>query len=342
MLQTALVTGTVLVIVVAGATGGEASMLSAVGLVMAAAFRLLPALNQVIYLANTVQYNLPAIDLLERELESFERAGVSAAGQAATARIPLRRELLLDSVSFRYPTRQRAALEGVSLAVRPGEAVGIVGTTGAGKSTLLDVILGTLEPDTGEILLDGNPLRTQREGWQRSVGYVSQDVYLVDDTLRANIAIGWRGDDIDDAAVLEAIRLAELEEVVASLPEGVETMLGERGLRLSGGQRQRVGIARALYTRPSVLVLDEATSNLDRATEARIVETLVRLTGGVTMIVVAHRISTVSHCDRILCLEGGAVRAQGTFAEVAAAVPELFGADPGDEAEAVAGTRPTD
>ncbi len=342
MLQAALVTGTVLVVAVAGATGGSTSVLPAVGLVMAAAFRLLPALNQTISLVNTIHYDLPAIGLLERELESFERAGVQTAAPVPTARIPLGRELRLENVSFRYPTRPLQTLQGINLVVHPGEAVGIVGSTGAGKSTLLDIVLGILDPDSGEVLLDGEPLRTRRQGWQQSTGYVPQDVYLVDDTLRANVALGWRGDDIDDGAVLEAVRLAELEEMVAGLPDGLETQVGERGVKLSGGQRQRVGIARALYTQPSVLVLDEATSNLDHATEARIVETLARLAGDITMVVVAHRISTVSHCDVILCLEHGREKAVGTFAEVAAAAPELFGAENRGAAEAVAATQLAD
>lgn len=336
MLETSLVTGTVLVVAVAGFTGGRAATLPAVGLVLAAAFRLLPALNQAITLGNSVQYNLPAIGLLERELEGFERAGTSTSAERSVDRIPFLGELRLDHVSFGYPTRQQPALQEVSFAIHPGEAIGIVGHTGAGKSTLLDILLGFIEPDSGDVLLDGAPLRENREGWQRSIGYVPQDVYLVDDTLRANVALGWRGSDIDDEAVADAVRLAELDEVVANLPDGLDTRLGERGLRLSGGQRQRVGIARALYTRPSVLVLDEATSNLDRATEGRLVETLGRLTGGVTMIVVTHRISTVQHCDRIMCLEEGAVRISGTFAEVAAAVPELLGSGNGSGRDVVA------
>jgi ATP-binding cassette, subfamily B, bacterial PglK len=325
MLETSLVIGTVLVVAVAGMTGGRAATLPAVGLVLAAAFRLLPALNQAIYLANSVHYNLPAITLLEGELAGFERTR-TATGEQSLERLEFRDELRLEHVSFRYPTRPRPALRDINLTLHPGEAIGVIGSTGAGKSTLLDIILGFLEPDEGEAILDGAPLRVKREGWQRSIGYVPQDVYLVDDTLRANIALGWRGDDIDDEAVLEAVRLAELEEVVASLPEKLETVLGERGVRFSGGQRQRVGIARALYTRPSVLVLDEATSNLDRPTEARIVDTLGRLAGGITMVIVTHRISAVQHCGRIVCLHDGMIRTSGTLAEVAASAPDLFGA----------------
>ena len=220
------------------------------------------------------------------------------------------RELRLDEVTFRYPTREEPALRDVAFAIRAGESFGIVGPTGSGKSTLLDVILGMLDPESGTISLDGRPLRELRHAWQRSIGYVPQDVYLVDDTLRANVALGWYGDEIDDARVREAVHLAGLDDVVAGLPNGVDTIVGERGVRLSGGQRQRVGLARALYTRPKVLVLDEATSNLDQATEHRIVETLAELRGGVTMIVVTHRQASVRYCDRLLYLERGGARAR--------------------------------
>jgi ABC-type multidrug transport system fused ATPase/permease subunit len=183
-----------------------------------------------------------------------------------------------------------------------------------------------LEPDSGNVIIDGVPLRDCRETWQRSLGYVPQDVYLVDDSVRANVALGWHGDEIDEGAVREALALAQLDDVIDLLPDGLETVVGERGILLSGGQRQRLGIARALYVRPSVLVLDEATSSLDPGTERRIVETLAGLHAGLTKIVVTHRISTVVDCDRIVYLEGGVVRAQGTFEEVAALVPG-FGSD---------------
>jgi ATP-binding cassette, subfamily B, bacterial PglK len=324
VLETSLVFGAVLVVAAAGLTGGRASVLPAIGLVLAGAFRLLPALGQMLTLTNQVQFSGPAIGFAERELETFGAfADEERKSEALDPPLRLQKELRLENVGFSYPTRPQPVLRDVSLVVRPGESVGIVGPTGTGKSTLLDIILGMLEPERGHITVDGAPLGERRGAWQLSIGYVPQDVYLIDDSLRANVALGWLGDEIDDERVVEAVRLAGLEEVVAGLPDGFETFLGERGVRLSGGQRQRVGIARALYTRPSVLVLDEATSNLDHMTEHRIVETLASLRGGVTMIVVTHRTASVHHCDQIVYLEDGRVRSAGTFDEIKAAVPEF-------------------
>jgi ABC-type multidrug transport system fused ATPase/permease subunit len=322
LLETSLVIGAVLVVAVAGLTSGRASALPAVGLVLAGAFRLLPALNQILFLGNQVQYNGPAIGIVERELDSFgSYAEADAPDADAVAPHRFERELHLDEVTFRYPTRDEPTLREVTFGIKAGESFGIVGPTGSGKSTLLDVILGMLEPESGTISLDGRPRSELRDAWQRSIGYVPQDVYLVDDTLRANVALGWYGEEIDDGRVLQATHFAGLDDVVAGLPRGIETVVGERGVRLSGGQRQRVGLARALYTSPSVLVLDEATSNLDQTTEQRIVDTLAKLQGGVTMIVVTHRQASVRYCDRLLYLEGGRVRALGTFDEIRSAVP---------------------
>ncbi len=324
LLETALVVGAVLIVGIAGLVGGSDAALPAVGLVLAAAFRLLPALNRVLFLVNQVQYNGPALALVEAEVAAFDTP--NAEGEEPSANVsPLEfaDELRVGDVTFRYPTRSEPALRSVSLSVHPGESVGIVGPTGSGKSTLLDVILGLIEPARGGVTVDGVPLAACRESWQRAIGYVPQDVYLVDDTLRANIALGWRGDEIDDDAVRDAVRLAELDTVVASLPNGLETIVGERGVRLSGGQRQRVGLARALFVRPSVLVLDEATSNLDPATEQRIVETLSGLHRILTTIVVTHRVSTVRDCDRILYLDHGMGRASGTYRELRELIPEF-------------------
>ncbi len=319
VLETALVIGAVVIVATAGTVGGRDAALPAVGLVLAAAFRLLPALNQVLFLINSVQYNGPALDLVEADVRTFSAEPRPV--ERTETEVPahrLEREVRLERVTFKYPSRSEPALRDVSFAVAAGESVGIVGPTGSGKSTLLDVILGFLPPDAGSITVDGVPIGVCREGWQRSIGYVPQDVYLVDDTLRANVALGWRGDGIDDEAVREAIRLAQLDEVVRELPEGLETVVGERGVRLSGGQRQRLGLARALYVRPTVLVLDEATSNLDTATERRIVETLSELRAGLTTIVVTHRIPTVRDCDRIICLEQGVVRVSGSYDDLTA------------------------
>jgi ABC-type multidrug transport system fused ATPase/permease subunit len=323
LLETSLVIGAVVVVAVAGLTDGRSSALAAVGLVLAGAFRFLPALNQILFLNNSVQFNLAATDVVEQELATFGPYATATVQFEDVAPHRFERELVLDDVTFRYPKRTDPALNNVAFSIRAGESLGIVGPTGSGKSTLLDVVLGMLEPDSGTISLDGCPFPVLREAWQRSIGYVPQDVYLVDDTLRANVALGWYGDEIDEARVLDAIHLAGLDDVVAGLPSGIDTVVGERGVRLSGGQRQRVGLARALYTRPSVLVLDEATSNLDQATEHRIVETLAQLQGGVTMIVVTHRQASVRYCDRLLYLERGRVRALGSFDEVRAAVPDF-------------------
>ena len=194
----------------------------------------------------------------------------------------------------------------MSFTVRRGESVGIMGPSGTGKSTLVDVLLGLLVPQRGDVAVDGESIRKNPRNWQRQIGYVPQSIYLIDDTLRRNVALGLANEEIDEAAVWRSLRDAQLDEFVRAQPEGLETIVGERGVRLSGGQRQRIGIARALYHNPAVLVLDEATSSLDIATERGVIEAVTALQEK-TIIVVAHRLSTVSHCDRVLSIDGGRV-----------------------------------
>ncbi|WP_375142116.1 ATP-binding cassette domain-containing protein [Microbacterium sp.] len=214
-------------------------------------------------------------------------------------------------------------LEDLSLEIPRHRTTAFVGSSGAGKSTLLDLVLGLLTPTSGEVLCGGRAIADDPAGWHASLGVVPQDVFLANRTLAENIAFGRSADEIDPDRVAEASRLALLDDLIAELPEGIHTMVGDRGVRLSGGQRQRVGLARALYRRPRVLVLDEATSALDNATEYQIAQTLAQLQGTMTIIIVAHRLSTVRSVDRLYFLRSGRVAASGTFDQVRAADAEF-------------------
>jgi ABC-type multidrug transport system fused ATPase/permease subunit len=223
--------------------------------------------------------------------------------------------VVLDRVSYSYPEHSRTALKDVSLEIRTCTTVGIVGGTGAGKTTLVDMILGLLTPSSGEIRIDDVPLGIENmRPWQRAIGYVPQSIYLVDDTVARNIAFGLPPEAIDQAAIERAARLAALHDFVLSeLPEGYNTIVGERGVRLSGGQRQRIGIARALYNQPSLLILDEATSALDNITERVVMEAVDTMRHEMTIVMIAHRLSTVRQCDVIHVMERGAIVASGTY-----------------------------
>ena len=314
-LEALMISGVAIVIAVAALSGSVAGALVSVGVLLAGGLRLVPSLSTLLISVNNVRANAPAVAIVEDAL---------AGGPPERPALPPDASALEPSggfafagVALRYPGRHEAALAGVSLDVAPGEAVGVVGATGSGKSTLIDLLLGLLQPDEGSIAIDGEPLHAHLHAWRRAIGFVPHDIFLADDTLAANIAFGLPAVEGADERLARAVRLAHLEDVVAMLPEGLGTVLGERGVRLSGGQRQRVGLARALYGDPSVLILDEATSALDNETEQRIAEALRSLHGSLTMVVVAHRLSTVRECDRIVFLEGGRVGGIGTFDELA-------------------------
>jgi ATP-binding cassette subfamily C protein len=303
--------GLVALVVLLGPGGTEVVPL--LGLYAYAGFRVIPSVNRIMLYVSEIRSGGAAVDALRADLAVAVEAaddGV-AAPEAAPADA-----IVLDGVSFTYEGAPAPALAGVELEIRRGESVGVVGTTGAGKSTLVDVLIGLLQPTAGRVLVDGRDLRERRRAWQRAIGYVPQAIVLVDDTLRRNVALGVPDDRVDEARVREAIGLAQLEEFVASLPAGLDTVVGERGVRLSGGQRQRVGIARALYHRPAVLVFDEATSALDNRTEAELLGGIERLRGARTLVVVAHRLTSVRPCDRIVVLAGGRVVGAGTYDEL--------------------------
>ena len=282
------------------------ALLPTLGVFAAAAFRLMPSASRLLAAVQSIRYTRPVVDTLHREILLIEDAAQPTRSQPA----PFEHSIALENVSFRYPGAAAPALDRINLVIRQGSSVGFIGGSGAGKSTLVDVILGLLTPAEGQVTVDGRNIQADLRGWQDCIGYVPQSIFLTDDTLRRNVAFGIADADIDDTAVARAIRSAQLVEFVGTLPDGLKTVVGERGVRLSGGQRQRIGIARALYHDPPVLVLDEATSALDTLTEQGVMDAVNALQGSKTILIVAHRLSTVSRCDQIYRMMDGKLAAQ--------------------------------
>ncbi len=317
--RVALETGLVLFVVAflgvsAVVEGGPLEALPALAVFGYAAVRLQPSINEIMTGLNSLKFAGPGIDLLHTDLLLFR----STTSELADGGEPLRleRDVTLDGVCFRYPGNPRDTLHDIDLRIAAGEWIGVVGPTGGGKSTLVDVLLGLLQPTAGTVRIDGRDLRGSEAAWHRSLGVVPQMVFLVDDTLRRNIALGVPPDEIDEERVADAVRLAQLDGFVASLPAGLGTVVGERGVRVSGGQRQRLAIARALYVRPDVLVFDEGTSALDTSTEDELMAALEHLRGR-TIITVAHRLTTIRGCDRVLLVEDGRIVDAAPYAELA-------------------------
>ncbi|HEU0097996.1 MAG TPA: ABC transporter ATP-binding protein [Allosphingosinicella sp.] len=282
--------------------GGVVKAIPVLGALALGAQRLLPLLQQAYYGWSLASGNIHAF----RDVIEMMEAPIPEP-QPEAPPLPFERELAFRGVGFHFP-EARFGLEDVSFRVRPGEHVGIAGPTGGGKSTLLDLLMGLLEPDEGAILVDGRPLdAATRPAWQAGLAHVPQTIYLADDTIAANIAFPRRPEGMDPGLLATAVRAAQLERFVAGLPDGLDTYVGERGVRLSGGQRQRIGLARALYRSPRLLILDEATSALDEATERAVLQALHELRGDMTLVTVAHRATTLAACDRLIRVEGGRV-----------------------------------
>ncbi|MFV1467687.1 ABC transporter ATP-binding protein [Idiomarina sp. HB] len=281
-----------------------------------AGFKLLPAFQQVYTSLAQVKGNISSFDSIEPDLlASKNQANINLTKEKK--KLKPKKVISLENISFKYPEKEDKALDRLTLNLPVNKVVGLVGASGSGKSTAIDVLLGLIEPEDGKLLVDGQIIEGDRKrAWQNSVGFVPQSIFLADSSIRENIGFGIPPNEINESRVNEAVRLAHLEELVEQLPEGLDTRVGERGVQLSGGQRQRIGIARALYDDAEVLVLDEATSALDGITEKLVMDAIYDFSGKKTIIMIAHRLSTVKNCDLIYLMENGRVKSSGTFSSL--------------------------
>jgi ABC-type multidrug transport system fused ATPase/permease subunit len=280
-------------------------LIPAIGLFAAAALRIMPSVNRILGSIQRLRYALPVIDILyeETKLEIISDGPLSKGSLT-----PLSRKISIDNVSYKYPHSGEVVLKNINLEILKGSKTGIIGPSGSGKTTLINIILGLIEPEEGQITVDGICIKENYKHWRTQIGYVPQDIYLTDESLAQNIALGLEKQEIDEDSVKKAVKLAHLEGFVQGLPNGLNTVVGERGTKLSGGQRQRIGIARALYNNPTILILDEATSSLDVKTEQNVMENVYGSLAEKTMILVTHRHDTIKKCDHIYSLNRGVIK----------------------------------
>jgi len=295
-------------------TGNFNSALPILSLYVFAGYRLMPALHQIYGSFANITFVGPSINKIYNDLKNLK----SFEQNSDQNIIVLNKAITLKNIHYNYPNSLRVALKNINLNIPVKSTVGLVGVTGCGKTTMVDIILGLLEPQKGTLEIDGKIITNQNlRSWQKSIGYVPQHIYLSDDTVAANIAFGVDNKEINQIAVEKASKIANLHNfVIEELNDQYQTTIGERGVRLSGGQRQRIGIARALYHNPKVLILDEATSALDNQTEIAVMEALNNLSKNITTILIAHRLSTVKNCDKVILLEKGEIKNEGTFEEL--------------------------
>ena len=270
-----------------------------------AAFRLLPSVGRINEHLSAVLYAMPSLDLIYNDLKEVEKTYTDKQERDKTWR--LQDKIEVRKVTYRYPDGDVNVIENASFVIKKGQTAAFVGTSGAGKSTIVDVLLGLLPPQYGKIYADGMNIYKNLLTWQMEIGYIPQTIYLSDDSIRNNVAFGIKEDKIDEEAVVRALKQAQLYDFVEVLPEGLDTFVGDRGVRLSGGQRQRIGIARALYHDPEILVLDEATSALDNETESAVMEAIEKLQGQKTILIIAHRLTTIQNADVIFEVNDGKV-----------------------------------
>ncbi len=261
-----------------------------------AAFRLMPSMNRMQIALNALMYYKPSIDVVYRDLKNTRVSGYLKEDE--NEQLDMEKDICINKISYKYPNTEKFIFKDVSFVIKKGKSIGFVGPTGAGKTTIVDVILGLLDPTDGSITIDNKNIHKNKNSWFSKIGYVPQFIYLTDDTIRNNILF-YDDENVNENKLNTVIEQAQLKDFINSLPKGLDTVVGERGIRLSGGQRQRIGIARALYKMPEVLVLDEATSALDNETEKAVMQAIEHLYGKITMLVIAHRLTTIEKCDEI-------------------------------------------
>ena len=306
----------VMIIVLTGEEGSISEVISTLGLFGMASLRLMPSMSRIMQGGGEFRNRTAYVDTIHQDLIEGMSDSDRALAAGRREELPFRRDLVLQGITFRHPNADTLTLNEIDLTIGCGESIGIVGPSGAGKTTLLDIVMGLLKPDSGSMRIDGVDVMSRLGAWQRHIGYVPQQVYLNDDTLRRNIAFGLPDSSLSDERQSEILRLAQLQEVVAGLPDGLDTVLSEHGVRLSGGERQRVAIARALSRDPDVLVFDEATSALDNETERSMTRAIEGMAGKKTIIIIAHRLSTVRSCTKLVFLNQGRIVAVGPFEEL--------------------------
>lgn len=280
-----------------------------------AAFRLMPCANRLISIYNTIKFQLPNLDVIYEDLVAIKNHNEIDKNTQIIhddyKQFYFRNKITVKHLDFSYPsnescsTKSKIVLNGVDFVIPKGKFVGIIGKSGAGKTTFIDILLGLLSPLSGYISVDGTDIQSNIRGWQANIAYVPQTIYLIDGSIKENIALGFNSNDIEDSKIKQVLEQSELSDFISSLPNGINSFVGDRGVRLSGGQKQRIGIARALYTNPEILILDEATSALDNDTEKKIINSILKLKGKITIIAIAHRLSTLAECDFVIKFDKG-------------------------------------
>lgn len=298
MMESVVIVGFALAIIIRVMLGGSiVEMVSNLSVFAVAAYRLMPSVNRINAYYGMVNYNKASVDLVYKDLEDCKKMDEQAKADIYSPDCPSERNINILGISFKYPEADNYVLKNVTMTIEIGKSIGIVGKTGSGKTTLVDILLGLLKPESGCIKYNGVDIRKNRDEWLKKVGYIPQKIYILDDTIRNNIAFGLPENEIDDERIWEALREAQMDKFVRELDQGLDTTVGECGARLSGGQCQRLGIARVLFRRPEIIVMDESTSALDNETEKAVMESIENLHGKVTLIIIAHRLTTVQKCD---------------------------------------------